>query len=96
MTDRWIEIENTGYCLKGDRMCWTVSRKVACKKSPSFPSGFKHTDLTYHTTLTDVFRRIFEESIRISEYKSIQELLRIVEQTHQLLKKTLDRDFKSE
>jgi len=93
MTENGIRIGKSNYYLKSDRQCWTVSRRVKCQKAKSFPDGFKFADYSYHSTLSDAFKRIFDETVKLSEYESIQDLLRIVDETHQMLKEILDRDF---
>jgi len=93
MAENWIRIGKSNYFLKSDRLCWTVSRKVGCEKSTSFPDGYKYVDFTYHSTLSNAFQRVFDESVRLSDCETVQDLLRIVEETHRMLKEILDRDF---
>jgi len=93
MSESRIRVGETNYYLKSERNCWIVYRRVRCKVTKSFPEGFKSVDYTYHPTLSGAFRRIFDETVRLSDFKSIQDLLQIVDETHTMLKEILERDF---
>ena len=94
MPDHWIQIGRTNYYIKSDRLNWVVSRRVQCKKSKTRPDGHKFVDLSYHPKLSGAFKRVFDETIRLAEAETIQDILRICEETHKMLCEVLDRDFK--
>ena len=96
MPNRWIHIVGTKYLIKGERLNWIVGRKVKCKKSKCFPEGWKVVDYTYHPELDGAFKRIFDETVRLAPIKTIEDLLRVCEETYQMLREVLKRDFKDE
>lgn len=93
MPDHWIQIGQTNYYLKSDRLNWVVARRVKCKKGKSNPDGYKFVDLSYHGALSSAFQRVFDETIRLADAETIQDILRICEETHAMLCEVLDRDF---
>ena len=93
MMDKWIQVGETDYFLKGDRLNWIVARRVKCSVSERLPDGFNFVDFTYHGKLSGAFQRIFDETVRLAEYRSIEDLLRIIEESHAMLKDILDREF---
>ena len=92
MTD-WIQIGRTKYFLKADRLNWIIARRVKCRMSGSHPTGYKFVHETYHAELSGAFKRVFDETIRLAEAETIQDILRICEETHEMLREVLDRDF---
>ncbi|HEX9743952.1 MAG TPA: hypothetical protein VGB30_00860 [bacterium] len=93
MSQKWIQIADTHYYFKSDRLNWIVARRTKAKDSSSFPDGWKFVDYTYHSTLSNAFKRAFDETVRLSDYQSIDDLLNITEKTYMMLRKQLDRDF---
>jgi len=93
MPDNWVQIGRTSYVLKADRMSWIVARRVKCEKTKSFPEGYKFTDFTYHPELRGAFKRVFDETVRLTEAETIQDILRVCEETYAMLREVLDRDF---
>lgn len=96
MSKQHIKIGNTDYYLSSDRLNWIVSRRVECSISKSFPYGYKFVDETYHHELVGAFKRVFDETVRMAKVKTLPELLRVCEQTYEMLKRALKYDFKDE
>ena len=94
MPENWIRVGKTDYSLKSDRLNWIVARRVKCEKSKSYPDGYKHVHETYHSELSGAFKRIFEETTKLAEAKTMQDILRVCEETYATLKRVLDYDFK--
>ena len=93
MADKWIQVGGTEFFIKSDRLNWIVARQVKCKKSKSFPDGRKLVNESYHNTLADAFKRIFEETVKLAEATAIQEILQVCEETYKLLREVLEREF---
>jgi len=93
MADNWIRVGQTDYYLKSDRLNWIVARRVKCKKCKSFPDGHKFADFTYHAELSGAFKRIFDETTKLAEAETIQDILRVCEETYAMLQRVLDYDF---
>jgi hypothetical protein len=93
MAENWIQIGKTNYYLKSDRLNWIVARQVECKKSKSFPDGHKLVNESYHPDLKGAFKRVFEESTKLAEAETIQDILKVCEDTYKMLREVLERDF---
>ncbi len=94
MPANWLRIGRTDFFLKSDRLNWIVARRDKGKKSKVRPDGHKYTDLTYHDKLSGAFERIFDETVKLAEVKSIHEIQRACKETYDMLKEVLDYDFK--
>ncbi len=94
MSESWTRVGKTDYYIKSDRLNWIVARRVPCKKSKSFPDGHKLVNETYHPQLSSAFKRIFEETTKLAPAKTVQDILRVCEETYTMLKEVLDYDFK--
>ena len=96
MTKHWKPIADTTYYLSSDRLNWIVARRVKRAKCKSFPDGFDYLDKTYHSKLSEAFQRVFDEVTRLTETKTLEELLRVYRETEAMLKRALDVDFEEE
>ncbi|MCX6645110.1 MAG: hypothetical protein NTY09_01940 [bacterium] len=94
MDNRWKQIGNTDYYLSSDRLNWTVAHRIKCQKSKSHPDGHKLVHETYHPELKGAFKRVFDETTRLAETDTIQDLLRTCDETYEMLKRALKYDFK--
>lgn len=94
MIKSWIPIEGTRYVLKSDIKNWIVGIKSGGKNGDAAKDPDRVTDLTYHPSLAGAFKRIFDETVRLSDYNSVIDLLRITEDTHKMLTEIFGRDFK--
>jgi hypothetical protein len=94
MSENWIRVGKTDYFIKSDRLNWIVARQIKCEKCKSFPDGRKLVHETYHNDLKGAFKRIFEETTKLAEAKTMQDILRVCEETYAMLKRVLEYDFK--
>jgi hypothetical protein len=94
MSENWVRIGKSDYSIKSDRLNWVVARRVKCENSKSYPDGFKHMHETYHPELRGAFKRIFEETIKLADAATLQDILGVCEETYAMLKRALEYDFK--
>ena len=93
MSENWIRVGRTNYHIKSDRLNWTVARRLKCKKTKSNPEGYKYADHSYHSSLSSAFQRVFDETVKLSEARTMQDILRVCEETYAMLREVLDYDF---
>jgi len=93
MPQNWIPVGKTDYYIKSDRLNWIVARRVKCQKTKSNPDGCKFVHETYHPKLSGAFARIFDETTKLAEAKTMRDILRVCEQTYAMLREVLDYDF---
>lgn len=93
MTQKWKRIADTDYYLSSDRLNWIVAHCIKCLKSKSHPDGHKFVHETYHPTLAFAFKRVFDEVTRMAEMETLEELLRVCEETYEMLRRALKYDF---
>jgi len=94
MAKNWIQVGQTDYYIKSDRLNWIVARRVECRKCKSYPDGFKYVDETYHPKLHYAFEHIFDEMAMLAPAETIEDILRVCEETHAMLRRVLEYDFK--
>ena len=94
MPANWIQIGRSNLFLKSDRLNWIVARRDKCEKSKSHPDGYRYADLTYHDKLSGAFERVYDEITKITSADSIEDILRICDETYAMLRRVLDKDFK--
>jgi hypothetical protein len=90
---KWKRIGESDFFLKSDKLNWTVAQRIKCKTSNSHPEGYKYVHETYHSDLAAAFQRIFDETVRLADVETIEELLEVCKTTHKMLKRVLKHDF---
>jgi hypothetical protein len=94
MTSKWKQITDTDYYLSSDRLNWVVAHRIKCQKCKSHPDGYKFVHESYHNDLPGAIKRAFDETTRLAETDTIQDLLRTCDETYEMLKRVLKYDFK--
>ena len=94
--ENWIRVGETNYFIKSDRLNWIVARQIKCEKCKSFPDGRKLVHETYHNDLKGAFKRVFEETTKLAEARTMQDILKVCEQIERMLREVLDHDFNNE
>lgn len=94
MSNKWKQIGDTDYFLSSDRLNWIVAHRIKCEKSKSHPDGRKFVHESYYPDLAGAFKRVFDEITRLADAETIEDILRICDETYEMLKRVLKYDFK--